>query len=43
MSKASNIDIFLRVRPVKQPSSQVTVDNEEHKVEFNIPKDASSG
>lgn len=39
----SHIDIFLRVRPVKQPSACLALDAAEHKVEFNIPRTASQG
>lgn len=39
----SNIDIFLRVRPVKSPSNRLIVDQTENRVEFNIPRDARDG
>lgn len=39
----SNIDIFLRVRPVSKPSSRLAVDTQESKVEFSIPRDAAAG
>ena len=39
----SHIDIFLRVRPVKQPSACLGLDTSENKVEFNIPRTASQG
>lgn len=39
----SNIDIYLRVKPVAKPSSQVVLDQAENKLEFNIPREASAG
>ena len=39
----SHIDIFLRVRPVKQASACLALDAAENKVEFNIPRTASQG
>jgi hypothetical protein len=39
----SNIDIFLRVRPVPTPSQRLQLDQTESKVEFNIPRDVSAG
>uniref|UniRef100_A0A7R9YQE6 Kinesin-like protein n=1 Tax=Chlamydomonas euryale TaxID=1486919 RepID=A0A7R9YQE6_9CHLO len=39
----SNIDIFLRVRPVKRPSERLCVDTEENRVEFKTPRDSTQG
>ncbi len=39
----SHIDIYLRVRPVKQASACLALDVSENKVEFNIPRTASQG
>ncbi|MEW5312344.1 MAG: hypothetical protein WDW38_003985 [Sanguina aurantia] len=39
----SNIDIYLRVKPVSKPSSQVVLDQAESKLEFNIPREVSAG
>ncbi|DBA74016.1 TPA: hypothetical protein ACH3X1_010839 [Trebouxia sp. C0004] len=39
----SHIDIYLRVRPVKQASACLALDPSENKVEFNIPRTASQG
>ena len=38
-----HIDIFLRVRPVKQASACLALDASENKVEFNIPRTATQG
>ena len=40
---SSNIDIFLRVRPIGRPSARVQLDENDNKVEFNIPKEAAAG
>jgi hypothetical protein len=40
---ASNISIFLRVRPVARPSPRLLLDAADGSVEFNIPKDAVAG
>lgn len=39
----SNIDIFVRVRPVPKASTRLQVDQIENKVEFNLPRDAAQG
>lgn len=45
MSKgeSSNIDIFVRIKPVDRPSSRLLVDSSEGRVEFNLPRDAAAG
>jgi len=40
---STTIDIFLRVRPVAQPSAKVQLDLTDSKVEFNLPRDTASG
>ncbi|DBA83158.1 TPA: hypothetical protein ACH3X2_006681 [Trebouxia sp. C0005] len=39
----SHIDIYLRVRPVKQASACLALDSSENRLEFNIPRTASQG
>ena len=39
----SNIDIFVRVKPVQRPSNRLGVDTSDSVVQFNIPRDASAG
>lgn len=39
----SNIDIFLRIRPVSRPSNKLAWDPIENLVSFNIPKSDESG
>lgn len=43
MTKDNNIEIHLRVRPVGRPSSRLSIDQLENRVEFNIPREASAG
>ena len=43
MEGSSNIDLFLRVRPVARPSPRLSLDLAEQKVAFNIPRDAEAG
>ncbi len=39
----ANIDIFLRLRPTKQNTSQLVLDANENKIEFVIPRDIAQG
>ncbi len=39
----TNIEIFLRIKPVKRPSDRVVVDTSENKLEFVIPRDEAQG
>ncbi|KAG1675136.1 hypothetical protein FOA52_003359 [Chlamydomonas sp. UWO 241] len=39
----TNIDIFLRIRPVKRASDRLVVDSLESKVDFVIPRDEAQG
>ena len=39
----TNIDIFLRVKPDKRPSSNLFIDQSMNKLEFNIPRDMAQG
>lgn len=39
----ATIDIFLRIRPVRNPSSNLLIEPNEGKIEFKVPKDLSSG
>uniref|UniRef100_A0A383VGS4 Kinesin-like protein n=1 Tax=Tetradesmus obliquus TaxID=3088 RepID=A0A383VGS4_TETOB len=41
--QSSNIDIFLRVKPVPRPTNRIVVDPLDGNVEFNIPRDSSAG
>ena len=47
MSKSApqntNIDIFLRVKPDKRPTTNLLIDQNENKLEFNIPRDIAQG
>ena len=45
MGKAtkSSIDIFLRCRPVGQPSGSVEVDAADSRALFNVPRDSAHG
>jgi kinesin family protein 6/9 len=41
--QSSNIDIFLRVKPVPRPTNRIVVDPLDGNVEFNIPRESSAG
>ena len=43
VGESSNIDIYLRIRPVAKASNQLLVDHTENKVEFNLPRSAGAG
>jgi kinesin family protein 6/9 len=40
---ASNIDIFLRIKPVQRPSGKLSWDGTEGLVAFNMPRDVTQG
>ena len=40
---ASNVDIWVRVRPVKQQSKNVALAPREGQVSFHIPREEASG
>lgn len=42
-ASSSNIDIFLRVKPVPKQSTRLLIDAAENNVEFNIPRDLAAG
>ena len=39
----SNIDIFIRIRPVAKPSANLLCDTVENKVDFAVPRSVSAG
>ena len=39
----TNIDIFVRIRPVAKASQRLAYDPGENKLEFNIPRDVGAG
>lgn len=39
----TNIDIFVRVKPVPRLSTRLSLDQTEGKVEFHLPRDATAG
>jgi hypothetical protein len=41
--QSSNIDIFLRVKPVPRPTNRIVVDPLDGNVELNIPRESSAG
>lgn len=43
MADALNIDIYLRVKPVKAISKRMILDSLENKIEFNLPRDVHAG
>lgn len=43
MSDSSNIDIFLRIKPVQRPSQKLSWDPNEGLIQFNMPRDVSQG
>ena len=43
MSKSSVIDVFLRVRPTKNPSNLFKLNKDEGTAEFTIPKNPDQG
>ncbi len=40
---SSNISVFLRLKPVSNPSNRVLVDMAANKAEFVVPREASAG
>lgn len=40
---ASNIDIFLRIKPVSHPTNRIVIDPLDGNVEFNIPRNTAAG
>ena len=42
-AQKKDVEIFLRVKPVKNPSRRVIVDTLENKIEFNVPRAESAG
>ena len=41
--ESSSIEIYLRVRPVPKAASNLSIDSEENRAEFTIPKTLTSG